>query len=288
MNNLQPVDRIEILVLIDNKTDSLSSVPAHTTLEWKNLMKAGMQQLSGSCQCCANYGLALIVTAYRGGKKHTILFDAGPVEFAVEYNGRRLGTRFGEINAIVLSHGHWDHAGGLPKALDLILSQNNQKRIPCYLHPGMFRKRALPLPGGQLLPIQEIPSSDELSAHGANPVITDGPVSILDDMFFISGEIARITPYEKGFPGHMRRTEDGANWEPDPLIMDERYLAVHVKNKGLVIFSACAYARDHQRAARRTRSLRRYSTAWWLQGGIHLSGANEAIINGNRCRLRTV
>jgi len=43
MNRLQPVDRIEVLVLIDNKTDSLSSVPAHTRLEWQNLMKAGMQ-----------------------------------------------------------------------------------------------------------------------------------------------------------------------------------------------------------------------------------------------------
>jgi len=102
--DLKPVDRLEILVLIDNKTDSLSSVPAGTTLEWKNLMKAGMKQLSGGCQCCANHGLALIVIAYRGDQKQTILFDAGPVEFAVEYNGRRLGARFDEIDAVMLSH----------------------------------------------------------------------------------------------------------------------------------------------------------------------------------------
>ena len=61
-------------------------------------------------------------------------------------------------------------------------------------------------------------------------------------MFFLSGEIPRVTPYEKGFPGHMRRSEDGKSWEPDPLIMDERFLATHVKDKGIVVFTACSHA----------------------------------------------
>ena len=277
MDSSKPVDRVEVLVLIDNKTDSLSSVPVYATLEWKNLMKAGMRQLSGSCQCCANHGLALIVTAYRGSNKRTVLFDAGPAKFAVDYNGSRLDAQFGQIDAIVLSHGHWDHAGGLPKALDLILEKNGGFQIPCYLHPGMFRQRALPLAGGKLLPIQEIPSPDELSSHGANPIITDEPVSILDDMFFVSGEIPRITSYERGFPGHMRRTEDGMNCEPDPLLMDERYLVVHIKDKGLVVFSACSHAGiinvlHSSRAAFPNVSLHA------VAGGFHLSGSNEGII----------
>lgn len=277
MSNLEPVDRIEFLVLIDNRTDSLSSVPANVTLEWKNLMQAGMKKISGSCQCCANHGLSLIITAYRGNRKHTVLFDAGPVEFAVEFNGSRLGARFGEIDAIVLSHGHWDHAGGLPMALDLIMGQNGQRRIPCYLHPGMFRQRALPLPGGELLPIEEIPSPDDLSAHGADPVVTDRPADILDHMFFVSGEIPRITPYEKGFPGHVRRSEDGSDWEPDPLIMDERFLAAHVENKGLIIFSACSHA-GIVNVLHAARAAFPEIPIHGVVGGFHLSGANESIV----------
>ena len=48
----------------------------------------------------------------------------------------------------------------------------------------------------------------------------------------VSGEIPRITPFEKGFPGHLRRNSNDTEWEPDPYIMDERYLAVKVRDKG--------------------------------------------------------
>jgi 7,8-dihydropterin-6-yl-methyl-4-(beta-D-ribofuranosyl)aminobenzene 5'-phosphate synthase len=51
-----------------------------------------------------------------------------------------------------------------------------------------------------------------------------------------------VTPYEKGLPGHLKRTADGQGWEPDPWIMDERYVALHVKGKGAVVFTACSHA----------------------------------------------
>src|SRR5689334_16077317 len=172
---IEAVDRLEFQVLIDNVTDSLSTAPSNVTLEWPALMRAGMRVLSGKCQCCANHGLSLVVKAFRADRSHIVLFDAGPVEFAVEYNGTRLGIDFASIEAIVLSHGHWDHAGGLPMALDLMKTANGGRPIPCYLHPGMFRQRALPLPGGGLLPIREIPSPDDLAAKGGDPIVTTEP-----------------------------------------------------------------------------------------------------------------
>jgi len=84
MEALKPVDRIEVQVLVDNVTDSLSTVPENVTLEWPALMRAGMRELAGSCQCCANHGFSLVITAHRDGAQHTMLFDAGPVEFAIE------------------------------------------------------------------------------------------------------------------------------------------------------------------------------------------------------------
>jgi 7,8-dihydropterin-6-yl-methyl-4-(beta-D-ribofuranosyl)aminobenzene 5'-phosphate synthase len=273
----EAVDRLEFQVLIDNVTDSLSTAPPNVTLEWPALMRAGMRQLSGKCQCCANHGLALIVRAFRGTQSHTILFDAGPVEFAVEYNGTRLGVDFGHVDAVVLSHGHWDHAGGLPMALELIGKANGSRPIPCYLHPGMFRQRALPLPGGGLLPIREIPSPDELAAKGAAPVVTTEPQLLLDEMFFVSGEIPRVTSYEKGFLGHKRRSEDGQSWEDDPLIMDERFLAAHVKGKGVIVFTACSHA-GVVNVLKHAKSSFPSLPLYAITGGFHLSGGNEKII----------
>jgi 7,8-dihydropterin-6-yl-methyl-4-(beta-D-ribofuranosyl)aminobenzene 5'-phosphate synthase len=277
MPTLQSVDRLEFQILIDNLTDSLSTVPSNVTLEWPALMRAGMRQLSGRCQCCANHGLAVVVKAFRGTTTRAVLFDAGPVEFAVEYNGTRLGIDFASIDAVVLSHGHWDHAGGLPMAFDLITKANGGRAVPCYLHPGMFRQRALPLPGGGLLPIHEIPSPDDLAAKGAVPVVTTEEQVFLDDMFLVSGEIPRVTSYEKGFPGHKRRSEDGQTWEDDPLIMDERFLAVHVRGKGIVVLTACSHAgviNVLRHAQSRFPDIPLYAVA----GGFHLAGGNEKII----------
>lgn len=272
------VDRIEILVLIDNTTDSLSTTPDGFRSEWSNLRKAGMTQLSGSCQCCANHGLSVVVKAWVGDKCSTVLFDAGPVDFAVEYNSTRLGAKLEQVEAVVLSHGHWDHAGGLLQALTQIHSAEDKADVPVYLHPGMFRQRALPLPGEDLLPIREIPGPKEIREHNGDPVITEEPIAILDGSFFVSGEIPRVTSYELGFPGHMRRTADGKDWEPDPLIMDERYLAVNVRGKGLVVFSACSHAGivNVMHAARRDFP---DTPMHGLIGGYHLSGANEKIID---------
>lgn len=275
---LQPIDSVEILVLIDNQTDSMSSVPEGFTHEWANLHNAGMEQISGTGQCCANHGLALIITARRGDREHTLLFDAGPVDFAVEFNASRLGKSFASIEAIALSHGHWDHAGGIPAAIDLIRKDGQTGELPVYLHPGMFRKRAFPLSSGELIEIREIATPQELAEQGATPVVTDQPLSVLDYMFYVSGEIPRVTDYEIGFPGHVRRTEDGTGWEDDPLLMDERYVAVNIAGKGLVVFSACSHAGivNVLHAAQRDFP---GVPIHGLTGGFHLAGGNEKIID---------
>ena len=120
MTTASAVERVEVHILVDNVTDSLSTVPSHVENEWSYLWRNGMKRLSGRCICCAAHGLSCLVTAFRGEDRHTSLFDTGPEEETFERNVSRLGIDLGSVEGIVLSHGHWDHAGGMLRALDLI------------------------------------------------------------------------------------------------------------------------------------------------------------------------
>jgi 7,8-dihydropterin-6-yl-methyl-4-(beta-D-ribofuranosyl)aminobenzene 5'-phosphate synthase len=270
------VDKIEIQVLIDNTTDSLSTIPVHAETEFAYLERHGMRELSGESLCCACHGLSLIITAIRGVHRRTVLFDSGPEEYAFERNSRRLGVDPGIVESAVLSHGHWDHAGGMLRALDLVRSRNGGRSIPYYVHPGMFRSRARRLPNGDLMPMKDVPSIEALAAHGAHVICTAEPQVFLDDMFYLSGEIPRVTPFERGLLAHYQKTADG-DWTPDPLLIDERFLMVKVKGKGLIVFTACSHA-GVVNVLKHARECAANSRIHVVMGGFHLAGANEEII----------
>src|ERR1043165_5710905 len=121
MTNLQTVDRLEVLVVVDNVTDSLSTNPNNVQTEWVVLLQSGrMQVLSGKATCCAHHGLSLLISAYIGDDKRTLLFDAGPEGEPFLRNAKILGVDLSEVEAVVLPHGHWDHAGGLVSAIEEI------------------------------------------------------------------------------------------------------------------------------------------------------------------------
>jgi 7,8-dihydropterin-6-yl-methyl-4-(beta-D-ribofuranosyl)aminobenzene 5'-phosphate synthase len=278
MLDIAQVDGLEVLVLVDNTTDSLSSNPRDVLPEWSVLFTGGkLRLLSGQNICCAHHGLSLLITAQIGGRKRTLLFDAGPAAATFERNAEILGVDFAGIEAVVLSHGHWDHAGGLLAAVESIAKSRGDRSFSCYVHPGMFRQRATKRPDGQLYVNERVPDPERLSKAGANVISSREPQSVADGAFFVSGEIPRVTSYEAGVPNHLTRSADGNSWEPDPLIMDERFVSVHVKNKGQFVFSACSHAGlinvlTHARAVFPSVPL------YGAMGGLHLSGINEKVI----------
>ena len=274
---LAPVDRLEIHVLVDNATDMLSSTPSHVENEAAGMMRRGIRLMASKCLCCAAHGLSCLVTAYRGATSHTVLFDTGPEEYAFERNVTRLGADLGTVESIVLSHGHWDHAGAMLLALSTIRNRNGGRGVPLFAHPGMFHSRGVKQPNGTVRRMEDIPSVEDLTTFGAEVIVTTEPQALHDDMFYVSGEIPRVTPYERGYPGQVRLMADGQTWEPDELLMDERFLAVNVANKGLVVLSACSHAGIVNVLAHARDSFPGVPLHAAM-GGLHLSGPNEAII----------
>jgi len=167
-----------------------------------------MKELAGETLCSAHHGLSLAVTAQLDGEAHSVLSDAGPEPYAVERNARLMGLDLGRIEAIVLSHGHFDHSEGLPKALGLIREENGGQTVPLHVHPGAFVKRAMRLPDGEILPLQDVPSRRALEESGGHILASVEPEQILGGVFYLSGEIPRKS-FERGLGNHLKLSTDG-------------------------------------------------------------------------------
>ena len=95
MPHLQPVDRLVVDVVLDNMSDSYSSKPHHVSPEFNNVMAAGAKELSGSTLCCAQLGLALVLTAHVGDRYCKLLFAMqGPRGRSFSETARTLGCRW--------------------------------------------------------------------------------------------------------------------------------------------------------------------------------------------------
>jgi len=287
MTGLVEVDSVDVSILVDNVSDSLSSVPSFVETEFAGLgrRRGAAWVLGGACLCCAAHGLSCLLTIRRGDTVRTVLFDTGPEDGVFEQNVSRLGVDVGPVEAIVLSHGHWDHGGAMLRALQLIRDRNGGREVACYMHPDMFRSRGSKLPDGSFRPMEDVPSAAALELQGGRVISTREAQLAAGETVYVSGEIPRNSGFEPGLPGQHRRTLDGTGWEPDEMLWDERFLAVNVRGKGLVVLSACSHAGvinvlTHARDCFLGVKLHA------VLGGLHLAGTNERIIPDTVAALR--
>jgi 7,8-dihydropterin-6-yl-methyl-4-(beta-D-ribofuranosyl)aminobenzene 5'-phosphate synthase len=213
----------------------------------------------------AEHGFSALVTARRGDTSHTVLFDTGVSPTGMATNFSRLGLDAGDIEVVVLSHGHFDHAGGLSGLAKL----RGRSGLPLAVHPLVWTKRRFTLPDQ---PAWELPtlSRSALEAEGLEVIERRQPSLLLDGSVLITGEVDRTTDFERGMPNH-EAWRDG-RWEPDPTILDEQALVVHVRGRGLVVLTGCGHA-GAVNIARHALRLTGVDRLHALLGGFHLTGA---------------
>ncbi|HET6284570.1 MAG TPA: MBL fold metallo-hydrolase [Polyangia bacterium] len=272
---LKPVDSLVVDVITDDVSDAYVSKTLFAVSEFTNVVLAGAKVISGETLLCANLGLGLRLVSEAGGVRHTLLFDTGPEGAIFMRNCANLGLRLGEVECIAVSHGHWDHMAALPQAVEAIVKEGGQ--VTVHVNPGMFNERAVRLKSGKVVPVADVPSPAALEKLGARVVNRPDAQLLLDGHFYYSGEIPRVTPFEKGRVDHLSRKSSDAPWEPDPLLMDERMLVVHVRDLGLIVFSACSHA-GIVNVCMHTRNLFPDIPIYCVMGGLHLGGVMERII----------
>src|SRR5262249_19358738 len=168
--------------------------------------------------------------------------------------------------------GHWDHMAALGATIERIIGQ--QGRVTVHVNPGMFNERAVRLSSGDIVPVARVPLPPDLERRGAVVINSAEPRLLLDNHFYYSGEIPRVSPFEKGRDDHFCRTGPEAAWEPDPLLLDERLLVAKVRGLGLIVFSSCSHA-GIVNVCTHVRSLFPDVAIYAVLGGLHLGGVME-------------
>jgi 7,8-dihydropterin-6-yl-methyl-4-(beta-D-ribofuranosyl)aminobenzene 5'-phosphate synthase len=263
-HELAPVDGVDVTIIVDNYIDLLmaGSEDVHRYL---------VEDLADRDQLVAEHGFSALVTVRSGGTSSSILYDAGLTPSALGRNLAVLDVPVNDLRAIVISHGHVDHHGGL----EGLFRRHGAARLPLIIHPEAWRERKVVFPTGVEVRLPP-PSRGDLEREGVQLIEERSETLLLDGSLLVSGQVERVTPFEKGFPVHYARSNGG--WEPDPLIWDDQNVIVNVQGKGLVIVSGCSHAGavNVVRNAQRLTGERRIAG---FVGGLHLTGGLfEAII----------
>lgn len=263
---LKESDRVEILTIIDNYVDVL--------LENTDVVTRPPHAKEGKIltdSLLAEHGLSLLVTVYQGERRHTILFDTGYNKIGVPHNLGQLEVDTEGIEAIVLSHGHMDHTGSLYQLLDRI-----GKRIPLVVHPdALMAPRYLGLNDGSKLLFPQTLIKVDLEARNIELLAKKTPSLLADDKIMVTGEVERVTEFEKGMPNALM--ERDGKLEKDP-ISDDQALVINLKGKGLVIIGGCSHA-GIINTILYARKMTGIEQVYAVLGGFHLSGASfEPII----------
>ena len=182
--SLMTIDSLAVDVVTDDVSDTYVSKTLFAVSEFANVIAAGAKVLSGEALLCANLGLGLRLESKADGVQHTLLFDTGAEGAVFIRNCAALGIALGEVEAIAVTHGHWDHMAALPVTIDRIIAQGGH--VAVHVNPGMFNDRALRLSNG-IVPVAKVPLPADMERLGATVVNSAGERLLLDGHFYYSG-----------------------------------------------------------------------------------------------------
>ncbi|NOX88168.1 MAG: MBL fold metallo-hydrolase [Calditrichaeota bacterium] len=209
----------------------------------------------------AEQGLSIFVETSSGN----VLFDTGQTDTFIK-NAEHLGIDLNTVKKVVLSHGHYDHTGGLPA----LIKKRGATEIIC--HPALIHKKYRVFPGGRLeigVPWEK----STLIREGADFHFYTHPHQILPDIW-ISGEIPRHNSYEQIDETYQQRVLE--SYIQDQL-HDELFLALNTRS-GLVVLQGCGHA-GAVNSLKHAMRITHINHIHALIGGMHLHNADEERID---------
>jgi 7,8-dihydropterin-6-yl-methyl-4-(beta-D-ribofuranosyl)aminobenzene 5'-phosphate synthase len=279
--SLEPVDSIAITTICDNTVDMLllDEGPAHRFLsrpgEHPSVPAATLEEGKVIDGPLGEHGFSAHVAVTKAGRTNRLLFDTGVTPAGCVHNLGRLELLPTDLEAIVCSHGHFDHTTGLAGLIGAL----GQVNLPVLLHPEFWSRRRLAIPGREPF---DLPTTSRHALEDAGFVIIEDrqPSFLFNSSVLLTGEVDRTTTFETGLPIHEAYRNDA--WSPDPLILDDQALIADVGGKGLVILTGCGHS-GIVNICRYARRLTGIDQIYAVIGGFHLNGPLFEPIIGATC-----
>jgi 7,8-dihydropterin-6-yl-methyl-4-(beta-D-ribofuranosyl)aminobenzene 5'-phosphate synthase len=261
------VEKLAITVITDNYYDCL-----RWNLNPPDFKMVKRYMIGPDSSFHAEHGLSYYIETWMNGKSHAFMFDYGLDFHGVSKNMELLKLDVKHLDALGVSHGHFDHWGNLIA----ILKHNKtkiRKGIPLYVGEENFANRFAKLPPGRydpsgMLDLGQL-KRDEIEALDLVKIVEiKEPTPLVPGAYF-TGNIERITEYEKGSP--ILFVKRGDKMELD-LFMGEQSIVFNVKGKGLVVLSSCAHA-GIVNTVKHAQKMTGIDKVYAVIGGFHLIGA---------------
>lgn len=163
------------------------------------------------------------------GDSDSVLFDTGQ-GLTLLHNAKRMNKDLRRVERVALSHGHYDHTGGLMP----LLEQCGPKLV--HAHPDVFQPRYRVKDTGEHIPIG-LPHTEESLRHAGARFDCSSGFREIGSGLFLTGEVPRATSFEHGDTGLYC---DVQGCRPDQVV-DDQSLIVQ-SEKGLVVILGCCHA----------------------------------------------
>jgi len=223
------------------------------------------------------HGVSFLLQGAKGKNKKRILVDVGQDSPALLRNMEMMDVSPSSIDAIVLTHCHYDHTQGVAK----MLGEIGKKGVPVIAHQDIFRLNFLTEPRFKHVGIMPGDSREEIEKAGGSLVLTRDPVTLMPGIT-TTGEVKRQTDFEPVGTG-LKTMEDGV--VRDDRMLDDISVVANVKEKGLVIVTGCSHA-GIINIARQALELTRCGRIEGIIGGLHLVDAPDDRIKRTVGELR--
>jgi 7,8-dihydropterin-6-yl-methyl-4-(beta-D-ribofuranosyl)aminobenzene 5'-phosphate synthase len=219
------------------------------------------------------HGLSILVEA---GDK-SILVDTGATPYTVVHNASALGVALSDIDAIVLSHGHYDHTGGLAAVLSAM-----HKQVEVIAHPAIWELKGALRAHGRFDYVGIPFCREELERVGAHFNLTSEPTWLTEDIA-TTGEEQLTTEFETIDAKLVLKK--GNDIVPDP-VADDQSLFLKT-DRGLVVVLGCAH-RGMINVIRHCMKLSGMDNVYMVVGGTHLGPASSEQVTKSIAALREI